>query len=59
MIYDVKISAKVESKLKKEDLERNLVIALHNIENGFSKLDGVDGDLEVIDYDYTDAVECN
>jgi len=63
MFYNINIKARVESKLSKKELENQLVIALHDIENQYSKLDGVDNALEVIDYEKTDAIpmcqDCN
>ena len=56
MFYDININARVESKLSKKDLENQLVIALHNVENQYSKFDGVDDDVEVVDYEKTDAI---
>jgi hypothetical protein len=37
------------------DLENQLVIALHNTNNQYSKFDGVDNNLGVIDYELTEA----
>jgi len=56
MFYDINIRASVESKLSKEELESKLVVALYDIENQYSKFDGVDDDLEVVDYERTDAI---
>ena len=57
MLYNININAQVESKLSEKELRNKLVIALHDVENQYSKLDGVDDDLEVIDYEKTDAKE--
>ncbi len=57
MIYKIKIEAKIESNLPREKLESQLVIALHNTENQYSKFDGVDENLEVTDYILTNAKE--
>ncbi|MCK5475396.1 MAG: hypothetical protein KAI71_02340 [Candidatus Pacebacteria bacterium] len=57
MLYNIDINAQVESKLSEKELRSRLVIALYDVENQYSKFDGVDDDLEVIDYDRTDAKE--
>lgn len=57
MIYSINIKAKTESSLSQNDLEKQLVIALHNIDNQYSKFDGVDNNLKVIDYELTEARE--
>ena len=57
MLYDVIIKAKVESDLTQCAIENQLVIALHNTESQYSKFDGVDENLEVIDYELTKARE--
>lgn len=55
MLYNVTIKAKIESNLTQEVLESQLVVALHNVDNQYSKLDGVDENLEVIDYELTES----
>lgn len=55
MFYNINIKTHIQSKLSKKELENQLVIALHNTENQYSKFDGVDDDLEVIDYEKTEA----
>jgi len=57
MIYKIKIEARIESNLSNEELESQLVVALHNTENQYSKFDGVDENLEVNDYILTNAKE--
>ncbi|MCK4913435.1 MAG: hypothetical protein KAS69_02420 [Planctomycetes bacterium] len=57
MIYNIDIKARVESNLDQGVLEEQLVIALHNTENQYSKFDGVDNNLEVIEYELTEAKE--
>lgn len=57
MLYSVNIRAKVESDLSQNDLERQLVIALHDTDTQYSKFDGVDTNLEVADYELTEAKE--
>lgn len=57
MLYNVNIKAKIESDLPQDVLENQLVIALHNVDDQYSKLDGVDANLEVLDYDLTEANE--
>lgn len=57
MLYSINIKAKVESDLPQDILENQLVIALHNVENQYSKFDGVDDNLEVVDYELTEAME--
>ena len=56
MFYDINIKVQAESKLSKKELESQLVIALYNAENQYSKFDGVDDDLEVTDYEITEAI---
>jgi len=55
MLYNIDINAQIESKLSEKELRSRLVIALYDVESQYSKLDGVDDDLEVIDYERTDA----
>ena len=55
MFYNININAQVKSNLSKKELESKLVVALYDTENQYSKIDGVDDDLEVIDYERTDA----
>ena len=55
MFYDINIKARVESKLSEKKLRNQLVVALYDVENQYSKLDGVDDDLGVVDYEITDA----
>lgn len=57
MLYNINIKAEISSNLSKEELEKQLVVALYDTETQFSKLDGVDDDLEVIDYELTEAEE--
>jgi len=57
MIYSIDIKAKVGSNLARDVIEKQLVIALHNTENQYSKFDGVDSNLKVIDYELTEAKE--
>ncbi len=57
MFYNVNIKAKVESDLPQDVLENQLVIALHDVENQYSKFDAVDENLEVVDYEITEAEE--
>jgi hypothetical protein len=57
MSYNVLIKAKIESNLIKEELEKKLVVALYDTGTQFSKLDGVDENLEVMDYKETSAKE--
>jgi len=56
MFYNINIKAQIKSNLSEEKLKSQLVIALYDVENQYSKLDGVDDDLEVIDYERTDAI---
>lgn len=55
MFYNININAQVESKLSEKELRNQLVIALYDVENQYSKLDGIDNDLEVLDYKKTEA----
>ncbi|PIR13415.1 hypothetical protein COV49_02300 [Candidatus Falkowbacteria bacterium CG11_big_fil_rev_8_21_14_0_20_39_10] len=55
MFYEINIKARADSKLSQKELENQLVIALHNVDSQYSKLDGVDDDLEVTDYEITEA----
>lgn len=48
--YLVTIKASVLSNLSSDELGKQLVIALHSIENWYSKFDNTDENLEVIDY---------
>jgi hypothetical protein len=48
--YEIELTAKIKSNLSIKKLENKLVIALHDIETGYSKLDGIDNELEVIEY---------
>lgn len=57
MLYNIDINAQVESKLSEKELRSRLVIALHDVDSQYSKFDGADDDLEVIDYERTDAKE--
>ena len=57
MLYNINIKVQAESKLSEKELRSQLVIALHDVENQYSKFDGVDDDLEVIDYERTEAKE--
>ena len=57
MLYNINIKVQAESKLSEKELRSQLVIALYDVENQYSKLDRVDDDLEVIDYERTDAKE--
>lgn len=57
MIYNVIIKAKVESDLSQDVIEKQLVIALHNTESQYSKFDGVDDNLKVVDYELTEATK--
>lgn len=55
MLYNIDINAQVESKLSEKELRSRLVISLYDVDSQYSKSDGVDDDLEVIDYERTDA----
>ena len=57
MFYDINIKAQVESKLSKKELENQLVVTLYDEKNQYSKFNGVDDDLEVVDYEKTDTRE--
>lgn len=57
MQYQINIKAKIDSTLPREKLENLLVIALHNTDTGYSKLDGIDPELEVLEYYETKAYE--
>ena len=57
MIYSINIKAHIKSNLSQNKLENQLVVALHDVDNQYSKFDGVDGSLKVIDYEYTKAKE--
>ena len=56
MIYDINIRVQAESGLSKKELESQLVIALHDVDSQYSKFDGVDDDLEVTNYETTEAI---
>jgi len=55
MQYKIKIEADLESSLSRKELENKLVIALHDTDTGFSKFDGIDHNLKVIEYIFTKA----
>ena len=55
--YTVRIECTIDSILSQKDLEARLVVALHDVEQGYTKLDGVDDDLKVTDYQLTEAAE--
>ena len=57
MLYNININARVESKLSEKELRSKLVIALYDVDSQYSKLDRADDDLEVVDYERTDAKE--
>ena len=59
MQYKINIEAKIDSTLPRQKLENQLVIALHNTDTGYSKLDGVDTELEVVEYIDTKADAIN
>jgi len=48
--YEVSVDARITSNLSQEELEKVLVIALHNVNTGYTKLDNVDNNLQVIEY---------
>jgi len=54
--YRVTIFADVESSLSREDLESKLVISLYDIETEQKVSDGESKELEVIDYELTEAM---
>jgi hypothetical protein len=53
--YQITILANVSSSLSKEELEDKLVISLFDIETGEMLRDGESRQLEVVDYDLTEA----
>jgi len=53
--YQITILANVSSSLSKEELENKLVISLFDIETGETLRDGESRQLEVVDYDLTEA----
>lgn len=55
MRYKIYIEAEIESNLEKHELERKLVISLFDIDTNYSKNDGIDDELIVLDYKYTNA----
>jgi len=55
MIYNINMVVRIDSDLSQKELEEQLVIALHNTESSYSKLDGVDSNLEVLDYISTEV----
>jgi len=57
MLYEITIKAQIKSDLPQIELENQLVVALHNTENQYSKFDGVDSDLQVLDYESTEAIK--
>jgi predicted RNA-binding Zn-ribbon protein involved in translation (DUF1610 family) len=63
MLYNINIKAQIESNLSEKKLESQLVVALYDTENQYSKFDKIDENLEVIDYELTEAIpmcrKCN
>lgn len=57
MFYGVNMKVKIESNLSRKDLENQLVVALHDTDSQYSKFDGVDSNLEVVEYELTEAEE--
>lgn len=53
--YRITILTNVTSSLSKEELEDKLVISLFDIETGEKVSDGESRQLEVVDYDLTEA----
>lgn len=54
--YQITILANVSSSLSKEKLENKLVISLFDIETGEKVSDGEGRQLEVVDYELTEAI---
>ena len=50
MEYKIILEATLESNLSEEELNKTLVLALHDTESWFSKFDWVDDNLRVVDY---------
>jgi len=53
--YQITILANVSSSLSKEELEDKLVVSLFDTETGETVRDGEGRQLEVVDYDLTEA----
>ena len=54
--YMIAIKAEVSSSLSKEDLESKLVASLFDLETGVQLNDGDTKQLEVVDYELTEAI---
>lgn len=50
MEYKITLEATVESNLSEEELNKTLVLALYDVETGYSKIDWIDDNLRVEDY---------
>jgi hypothetical protein len=48
--YNVILNITIESTLSEEALREELVVALHDTETQYTKLDNIDDELKVIDY---------
>ena len=53
--YEVSVDARITSNLSQEELEKRLVIALHDTNTGYSKFDDVDDNLRVTEYTKTSS----
>ena len=56
MEYSINLNITIKSCLTAKELNNKLVVALYDIENNYSKLDWVDNDLEVIEYNNIDII---
>lgn len=57
--YRITITATVISSLSRKDLETKLVASLFDIENEMKISDGDSSQLEVVDYELTEAIPIN
>ena len=56
MRYKIYIEAEIESNLKIDELQRKLVISLFDTETNYSKSDGIDEELSVLEYKKTNVI---
>lgn len=54
--YKIKIIAEARSSLSKSDLESKLVVSLFDVETEQKVADGENEQLEIVDYELTEAV---
>ncbi|NYT27658.1 MAG: hypothetical protein H0A76_07020 [Candidatus Thiodubiliella endoseptemdiera] len=55
--YKIFISATILSTLKKEQIERQLVASLFDVENEIKTSDGDNQEFEILDYEFTQVIK--